>query len=1008
VTEDDDVPLYFSLLGPLRVERPASEVQVGGARRRSVLLRLLASPNRVVTVDTLAEDVWEGNPPAAAASTLQSHVSALRQLLGPGRLTFAHGGYCATVGPGELDSALFEADIAAARADIASGSLGASLSALERGLDRWRGSPFADVAGAEWALGPTVRLEEERNEAVEEALEVRLELGLHFEVCVLAEEAVTAEPFRERRWAALMLALYRAGRQADALRCYQRARQTLGEELGIGPSPQLARLENDILLQADGLAWQRPARTAPAPSELRDREEPRDARTNLPAPVSTFVGREQELAELDKLLGAHRLVSIVGTGGIGKTRLAIEAARQRVDLAPDGVWFIDLAAVPDPAGLASAVAAAIGVRSTSDEPLEDVLRQRVKDLGALSVFDNCEHLVGQVAAVVEGLLEAGPTLGVLATSRETLRVPGERAWHTPPVATPEHPEEMDAVSLAALDGVRLFVERASESTGGREVAVDELRLVGALTARLDGLPLAIELAAARAGALGLDELASLDDLLGVLGSGARTAQRRHQTLASTIDWSYQLLPAGLRAAFRHLAVFVGGFTLEAAEAVIPGPVDALEAVTLLVERSLLVRNRPAAVIPGHAVQSRYRMLETVRQFSLQRLRAEDGAAGEAGAREAHSSYFAELARRAAGPLAGRQQGKWLDALELERANTEAAIVHLLDGGWAAEAAQFIVHLDRFWHNRSHLAECANLIRRALESGPDMEVGLRCAALNLAAQVVIRRDAVAGAAYLSECLPLARDAGDDYRVAAALPTLAWADYVLDDGAAGLAAGREAVELARQVGDPVLLGSCLVGCGLNTMSDLDLCKSVYEEAITVTRRSGDRVHLAWSYNNLGNGLMAHGEMTAAREYFERALAIFAEIGVPDTIPLANLGFVCLQQGDLGAASAAFVQSVRGARRYHLAYESAYGWLGLACVSVAQQDHERAARLFGFADTELEACGQTWAEPDRSYREQGLGTVNRQLGWRADILYDSGRAADREEIAALVLPRSEPVGH
>jgi DNA-binding SARP family transcriptional activator len=301
---------WFGVLGPLRVETQDREVRVGGVRRRGVLLRLLASPGRLVPAEVMAEDVWDGDPPSAAASTLQSHVSALRQAVGPGRLTFSDGGYRLQVGPGELDSLLFEADVAAGRAAISARDFASAAGALDRALGRWRGRAFADVLGSGWAVLAAGHLEEARNVAVEDALEAYLALGRHDEVCGLTGEAVAAEPLRERRWAALILALYRTGRQAEALDAYRRLRGTMADQLGLDPSPRLAWLERDILVQSPDLDW------AGAVAEIA--AVPPTAATprgNLPAPVAGFVGRQSELAELGKLVERHRLVTITGTGG---------------------------------------------------------------------------------------------------------------------------------------------------------------------------------------------------------------------------------------------------------------------------------------------------------------------------------------------------------------------------------------------------------------------------------------------------------------------------------------------------------------------------------------------------------------------------------------------------------------------------------------------------------------------------------------------------------------------
>jgi predicted ATPase/class 3 adenylate cyclase len=856
---------------------------------------------------------------------------------------------------------------------------------------------FADAAGAGWALGPATRLAEARNGAVEDALEARLALGLHHEVCGLAEAAVAEEPFRERRWAALMLALYRAGRQAEALRSYQQARSKLGEELGIEPSPQLARLETDILLQSESLAW---AGSAPivvtSGSEVGDNLSER--RTNLPAPLSSFVGRQRELAELDKLIGAHRLVSIVGTGGIGKTRLAIEIARRYLGQTPDGVWFVDLAPVRDANGLAAAAAAALGMRSTSDAPPEQALKGRAGALDALVVFDNCEHLVAEVADLVQGLLQAGTRLRVIATSREALRVPGERVWSAPPLATPEDGDALDVLDLAELDGVRLFIDRAPQLAGAGDLAVTELRLIGELTAKLDGLPLAIELAAARAGQLGLQQLVGLDDRLGMLSTGSRNAHLRHQTLEATIDWSYGLLPPALRMLLRQLSVFAGGFSLEAATAVIPAIGDVAEGVVLLAERSLL----DPAPATSSSVGSRYRILESIRQFAAARLLAEEGAGGHDRVRAAHSRFFVDLASRAAGALTGWQQGRWFDALEQEDKNIEAAIDYLLnDPDGDADALQMIVNLDRFWHNRGHLDQCATLLKRAFALA-DVAVSpdLRCSALQLGAQASFGRDPSVSEARIAECLEIARATGSDYHAASALAIKARMSCRLGNLASGRSLGSEAVELAREAGDPVLLGECLVSYGHATGDDIALCRSVHEEAIQVIRQSGDRTWLASAHNNLGNGLLAHGELTEAGEHFHRAEAIFTEIGAPAMMPMLNRGWVCLRQGGPDEALQLFGSAFRISRRAHQRPEGAYCLLGLACASVVDHHDERGAAFLGFADAELEACGQAWAEPERSYRSEALTDITRHLGTAADNHYDSGRTSDRDEMIAAAL--------
>jgi predicted ATPase/DNA-binding SARP family transcriptional activator len=968
-----------------------------------VLLRLLASPGRPVPVDVLADDVWDGHPPAAAASTLQSHVSALRQAVGADRLIFCDGGYRLHVGAGELDSAMFEHEVAAGHAAMAAGDSGAAAAALDRALARWRGRAFADVLDMRWSVLPAGHLEEVRNAAVEAALEARLALGLHHEVCALAEEAVAVEPLRERRWAALMLALYRAGRQADALRAYQRLRDTLGGQLGLDPSPRLARLQHDILGQSPDLD-QAGTRTADVPNIWTVPSQALASRSNLPAPVASFVGRQAELAELGKLARRHRLVTIVGTGGAGKTRLAIELAGSRLDGHRDGVWFVDLAELSDPARVAGAVADAIGMRQASDQPVDQLLMDRVADMRALLVFDNCEHLARPVAALVERVLEAGAGLRVVATSRQPLCLPGETVWQTPPISFPGNSHLRDPAELASFDAVRLFVERTAH-LGGGDVTPRDLRVIAEITAKLDGLPLAIELAAARAAHLDLEQLALvLQHRLGLSSLRSRTAHARHQTLAATIGWSYDLLTPKLRSALKRLSVFSGGFTLDAADAVIGPTGNAIEMVMALAERSMIVADRGARLDQPGRAPVRYRMLETIRQYCAGRAAADDGPGAQAAARDAHSRYFATLARQASAALTGWHQGRWLTTLETDHANLLAALDHLLaPPSRASEALQMIVDLDRFWHNRGHLAECTALIQRGLDTGGHgINAALRCGALNLAGQAATYYDSQAARSHFTESLQLARGNQDDFRAATALWGLATVGYHTGDRDGGSAAGKAAVELARAIGAPVLLGECLLASGGDSGP---LARAIYVEALAVTRRSGDRVNTAWSHNNLGNWALTEDDLGTAQHHLEQARAILRELSAPSPMPVCNLGWVNLRQGHIDAANPAFTEALRLSEMQQLRRDGSYAILALACSAAAQREWERAACLLGFADQELQTCGASWPEPERTYRQQSLSDIERQLRGEFERCYDAGHTGDRSDLIDFALAQRTP---
>jgi predicted ATPase/DNA-binding SARP family transcriptional activator len=990
--------VVFGVLGPLRVDGPDREIRIGGMRRRGVLLRLLASPGRPVPVDSLAEDVWQGVPPAAAASTLQSHVSALRQAVGSDRLVFADGGYQLAVGPGELDSLAFEADVTAGRTAISAGDFGAAAAALDRGLSRWRGQAFADVSGAAWSVLPAGHLEQVRNTAVEEALEAYLALGRHHEVCGMAEEAVAAEPLRERRWAALMLALYRAGRQADALDAYRRLRDMLAGQLGLDPSPRLSRLQHGILEQSPDLDWTGPPPGAVAQMRQALRRTP-GVRDNLPSSVASFVGRQTELAELDKLIGQHRLVTIVGAGGAGKTRLAIETAASRLDDYRDGVWFVDLAELSDPGEVAAAVAEAIGLQRIPDQPVEQVLMDSVAGLQALLVVDNCEHLVGMVAETVEKVLVAGPEMRVIATSRQPLRVPGERVWQTPPISFPNAPDRHDGVGLASFDAVKLFLDRAPELTG---VSSAELRMIAEITARLDGLPLAIELAAARAGQLDLPELASaLQDRISLSWLGSRTTRARQRTLAATIGWSYDLLTPAQQSALKRLAVFCGGFTLEAAAAVTGSAEDVTGTVASLAERSLIEADRNTRRGRPGPVPVRYRMLETIRQYCATRSIGDDGPSANSAAMDAHSDYFARLAQQASATLTGWHQGQWMTRLDADHANLTAAISHLLAApGQAGTALRMVIHLDRFWRTGGYQAECLTLLRRGLTAaGAGIGSALRCEALNVTWSAAIQNDIEAARSYATELLRIARAASDDFHAARALAALAFVGNFAGETEEGCAAGKAAVELARSVGDPVLLGECLVALGEVT-SDRPGARVIFEEALAVTHRSGDRLTGALARCDLGYWLLTEDDLEAARGHLEHAREILREIGAPSGAPTTNLGWVRLRGGSPDAADAAFAEALRAAERRQKRMFGSYPVLGLACSAATRGEWVRAARLLGFADGQLQDCGAVWVEPERTYRELLLSDAQSQLGIDFERRYDSGRAGDRGDLIDLAL--------
>ena len=707
-------------LGPVQAVRAGRDVALGGPRQRAVLALLALDAGRVVPAGRLVEEIWRGRPPLGAAKTLRSYVSRLRSALAPEMpLVPRGGGYVLSASSGQLDVARFERLVAEGQAMLGGGAAAAAGNRFREALGLWRGPAFADVADVEPLALEASRLEELRLVAVEGRLEADLAVGSHGEVAGELERLVGEYPLRERLWRLLMLALYRGGRQADALAAYQRARAILAEQLGLEPGPELRELERAVLRhEVPPLAahWNR---------------------HNLPAQLTSFVGREQDLAMLGKVLGEARLVTLTGAGGAGKTRLAVEFAAGVVDRFADGVWLAELAGLADPGLVAGQVMEALGVRQAGDVPVMEALRFRLRSAELLLVLDNCEHLLDACAQLAGGLLAGSPGLRVLATSREPLGVPGEAACPVPPLALPA--EQADAVAIADTPAVRLFLDRGAAARAGAGLAGAPVAVIGRICRELDGLPLAIELAAARTGTLSVEEVeAHLADRFRFLAYRRPAADPRHQALQAAIDWSYELLPAAEQDVFGQLSVFAGGFGLAQAAQVCCGGDEAaaFDLVDRLASKSLVVAETAGG-------QTRYRLLETIRQYAADRL-AETGDAGHA--RRRHAEAFLTLAERE----------RDLAVLAREHDNFRAALGWSLpeDGETGPRLARA---LGGFWLARGFLQEGQDWLERALATGP-ADPRLHADLLRLLGMTLLHTDPERAEAILSEGCRIARAAG----------------------------------------------------------------------------------------------------------------------------------------------------------------------------------------------------------------------------------------------------------
>jgi predicted ATPase/DNA-binding SARP family transcriptional activator len=742
--------MEIRLLGPLEVVADdGASVAIHGVRLQTLLATLALRSGTAVSVDRLIDDVWGEDPPDQPSNALQRHVSTLRRLLGGETVERRGTTYVLQVDESCVDVRRFEELDARARDAAAAGDPAHARSLFVEALRLWRGDALVDLAGVESMRPEVTRLSESRLGAIEARIDADLALGDHNALVGELEGLVATHPLREHFWAQLMLALARSGRQAEALRAFQSARALLRDELGLEPSEELRAVEAAILEQQDAVGVGRGAAA----------ERPR---ARLPTPLTSLIGREQEVRDLVWALDQARLVTIVGPGGSGKTRLAIEVARVWHAHASAAVWFVELAGVANSEGIVPAVAAALEVSVGADDSASIArIAQLLERRPALLVLDNCEHLVEGAATIAHEFLETCPTLRILSTSRESLAVMGEIVRAIPP--------------LSLADGISLFVERAGAISPRvaveAEHSSDESRLLEQLCTELDGLPLAVELAAARVRTMSLATLvAELTDRFRILTRGDRTAPARQQTLRATVDWSYNLLSEDERRVFERLSVFSAGCSLEAARAVCADdsitPDDVEDIVQRLVDKSLVV-----AKFEG--VHTRYDLLQTLLHYGHERLVD----SGDATRRfRAHMEYFAALCARGAAAQRGTNQREWLRMMSTDTDNVRSALTGLVNGDDRLPAQTATGALGWFWWLAGRATEGSRWMAAAASSEPDTPAFVRARLLAWSCYLGIAT-AEGGAAATPNLDELVDEALTLYREAGAVEELAEMSSIL---------------------------------------------------------------------------------------------------------------------------------------------------------------------------------------------------------------------------------------
>ncbi len=968
--------MEFRILGSVEVADGGVPRDLGGLRERTLLARLLLSAGQIVSADRLAEDLWSGDPPPHCMATLRVYISRLRRALAAesGVLLTQPPGYRIVVAPGQLDADRFDALVAAGRDELAAGRPAAAAAGLRDALALWRGAPLSDVSDFAFAQAEVVRLNEARLAATEDLVEADLACGRHVTLTSQLEGLVATHPLRERLCGQRMLALYRCGRQAEALQAYQELRTRLAEELGIDPNPALSRLHEAILRQEPGLDWTPPPEPEPPGEAAAGRSAPvaeagpdqpggqasraeeasralRPAGTRLPAETTSFIGRESELATIEDLLSLSRLLTLTGPSGSGKTRLALRAGAQAAARFPDGVWLIELAPVTSQDLVTAVAATALSVREEPGRPLAESIAAHLHDSEGLLVVDNCEHVLDGAGELIAGLLRACPLLRVLATSQSRLGLSGEASWPVPPLILPD-PAATDPQVVAQAEAVRLLRDRAALARPGFTLTAANAAAVSEICRRLDGIPLALELAAARLNALSAGQLAArIDDRFRLLAGRGRGGLPRHRTLQAAIEWSHDLLSETEQICFRRLAVFSGGCTLEAAEAVCPGgPLGAeeiFETVTALVDRSLLTTEERSGSM-------RYGMLESIHQFARARLE-QAGESAELSRR--HLNWLLGYVRQA--DLEGPDQGAWLDLLETDLENFRIALEASPAGAGAGPAPgreeQAVAErrlelaglLATFWMVRGHVGLGRRWLEGALAAaGPDAEPRLRAAALDGIGQVAsVQADFGLQRACQQESLIIWRRLGDDARVARCLGDLGAGAHIRGEYPDALAMYTEALELAERAGNAQLMARCLSGLGRLALhqDDLALATEYYTESMARFTQIGDLRRATLILGNLGVVALNRAEYDLARARFAEHLGNARKLGDRKLIggALTNLGMVAYNTGELDRAAQLHAEALALADQVGDRRLAAVALTNLGLVALARKDYPVARR-------------------------------------------------------------------
>jgi predicted ATPase/DNA-binding SARP family transcriptional activator len=997
--------LSVRVLGPIEGWAETRQVRLRGPRQLALFALLALNANHAVASDTLIDALW-GEARQGAGKNLQMTVARIRKALSDAgvdaenTLRTVGGGYLLAIAANQLDHERFAQLVTAGQRALDDDEPARAEALLGDALALWRGPPLSEVGFDDFAQAEIRRLEELRLHAIEARADARLLLGRHAELVGELNGLVVQHPGRERLAGQLMLALYRCGRQSDALDLYQRVRVHLLDEVGLAPGPALQQLQQRVLDQDPSLISPRRPPSDTAATRTSSTGDPRED-SNLPAPSTILIGRERDIESVSELLEAQsRLVTLTGSGGVGKTRLAIETARRIGARWRDGVWFAELAPLVDPDLVGATVAEAVGVSIEPGSEVADVIVAELAGRELLLVVDNCEHVLAAAAACVELILTRCPGVAVLATSREPLQLEQEAQYRVPSLSVPADDPRLAPAQrveqIGAEESVRLLVSRGRVGDHGFSVTAQNLDAVVAVCRHLDGIPLAIELAASRLRTMSIDDLSGrLDYQYGLLIDRSRRSAPRHQTVTALLDWSYELLSSAEQELFVRLSVFAGGSDLDAVEQICVSSdterFEIADRLSSLVDKSLVQANRQDGAV-------RYRMLEPIREYAGARL-AELGDGETDRLLRSHRDYYLLLAETVDRRLHSPDRRRGLDQLDSELDNFRVAHRYSLQDPDPEPGLRLVIALTSFSHDRGNVDEHLRALKAHLarpESAAPTR--LRGDALRRGATIATLASSIQEAdRFTTEALAIGRGLGDDELTARALNELGYIRFHQLDLKAARQALEEALDLARHLDDPTLTASILITLGEVHRECQDDAAPFFAEALELHRIEGNNSGMASALGSIGDFLAQSGDLLGARTHMQEALDLCTELGVPGAIVTfsGNLARIDHQLGNDESARSFALDAVRRAHAVQMLLPLAYSLLALA-PTITAIDPTLAAGLYGAADQLAEQIGMRFELLEAEARAIGVAELQQELGEISfRISYNDGQRSSHRDL-------------